>query len=136
MAALLFAVVLACAVASCSSGAPPAPRDLCRPPGVGSTTAAPTNLDTAAAVAEDRYTTPNVVPLDRIDTSRLNLITPGVLTVGTLSDAPPSICVNSQNVFTGYDNELLRAVAAKLGLRVDFVGTEFAGLLAVRNERP
>ncbi|MFZ2175324.1 MAG: ABC transporter substrate-binding protein/permease, partial [Rhodococcus sp. (in: high G+C Gram-positive bacteria)] len=40
------------------------------------------------------------------------------------------ICINSDNEFTGYDNELLKAVAEKLGLRVDFVGTEFAGLLA------
>lgn len=71
-----------------------------------------------------------MVPLDSIDVARLNLITPGVLTVGTLSDAPPSICVNSSGEFTGYDNELLKAVAEKLGLRVQFVGTEFAGLLA------
>jgi polar amino acid transport system substrate-binding protein len=56
--------------------------------------------------------------------------TPGVLTVGTLSDAPPSICINSQGQFTGFDNELLRAIADKLGLQVNFVGTEFSGLLA------
>ena len=55
---------------------------------------------------------------------------PGVLTVGTLSDAPPSICINSAGQFTGFDNELLRAVAEKLGLRINFVGTEFSGLLA------
>jgi polar amino acid transport system substrate-binding protein len=53
-----------------------------------------------------------------------------VLTVGTLSDAPPSICINSKGDFTGFDNELLRAVAEKLGLRINFVGTEFSGLLA------
>ena len=53
-----------------------------------------------------------------------------MLTVGTLSDAPPSICINSQGQFTGFDNELLRAIAEKLGLRVNFVGTEFSGLLA------
>jgi polar amino acid transport system substrate-binding protein len=56
--------------------------------------------------------------------------TPGVLIVGTLSDAPPSICVNSQGQFTGFDNELLRAIANKVGLKVNFVGTEFSGLLA------
>lgn len=53
-----------------------------------------------------------------------------MLTVGTLSDAPPSICIDSAGQFTGFDNELLRAVADKLGLRVNFVGTEFSGLLA------
>ncbi len=87
--------------------------------------------DSAAATsAEDKYTTPDTLPLADVDASKLNLAEPGKLTVGTLSDAPPSICVNSQNVFTGFDNELLRAVAAKLGLQVEFVGTDFAGLLA------
>ncbi len=70
------------------------------------------------------------MPLESIDTSKLGLIKPGVLTVGTLSDAPPSICVNSDGVFTGYDNEVLKAIGEKLGLEVQFVGTEFAGLLA------
>ncbi|SUA03346.1 Polar amino acid ABC transporter, inner membrane subunit [Mycolicibacterium fortuitum] len=60
----------------------------------------------------------------------LGLGTPGVLTVGTLSDAPPSICINSAGQFTGFDNELLRAIADKLGLRINFVGTDFSGLLA------
>jgi polar amino acid transport system substrate-binding protein len=32
--------------------------------------------------------------------------------------------------YSGYDNELLRAIAAKLGLRVEFAGTEFSALLA------
>jgi polar amino acid transport system substrate-binding protein len=53
-----------------------------------------------------------------------------VLTVGTLSDAPPSICIDSAGQFTGFDNELLRAMAEKIGLRINFVGTEFSGLLA------
>ena len=30
----------------------------------------------------------------------------------------------------GFDNELLRAIADKLGLKINFVGTEFSGLLA------
>ena len=58
------------------------------------------------------------------------LSVPGTLTVGTLSDAPPSICINSAGQFTGFDNELLRAIADKLGLKINFVGTEFSGLLA------
>ena len=65
-----------------------------------------------------------------VDVGALGLGTPGVLTVGTLSDAPPSICINSQGQFTGFDNELLRAIADKLGLRINFVGTDFSGLLA------
>ncbi|WP_027502117.1 ABC transporter substrate-binding protein/permease [Rhodococcus sp. UNC363MFTsu5.1] len=105
--------------------------DLCAPPGVGSASAVPTNLDAAAAAAaEDRYTTPSTKPLDQIDIGALGLATPGKLSVGTLSDAPPSICVDSSGTFTGYDNELLKAVAAKLGLEIEFSGTEFAGLLS------
>jgi polar amino acid transport system substrate-binding protein len=118
---LLFSVPLAGTAAA----------DQCAPPGVDSASALPTNL--AAAVkgpAEDRYTTPTVEPLSAVNVGALRLGTPGVLTVGTLSDAPPSICINSKGQFTGFDNELLRAIAEKLGLRINFVGTEFSGLLA------
>ncbi|MEV0948918.1 ABC transporter substrate-binding protein, partial [Rhodococcus sp. NPDC049939] len=131
LVALLLTAVLA--LASCSSGessSGAAARDLCSPPGPGSATAAPTNVEVGSETTVDRYTTDSVVPLDQIDASRLNLITPGVLTVGTLTDAPPGICINSESQFSGYDNELLKAIAAKLGLQINFVGTEFAGLLA------
>lgn len=105
--------------------------DQCAPPGLQSASALPTNLAAAATgPGADRYTTATVAPLDTIRPETLGLSTPGVLTVGTLSDAPPSICINSAGQFTGFDNELLRAVADKLGLRINFVGTEFSGLLA------
>lgn len=52
-----------------------------------------------------------------------------VLRVGTLSDAPPAIYVEN-GTFTGFDNELLRDIAKREGFEVEFVGTEFAGLLA------
>ncbi|GAA5045801.1 ABC transporter substrate-binding protein/permease [Nocardia callitridis] len=104
--------------------------DLCAPPGVAAAAPAPTNLASTRNAGVDKYTTPNAPPLDSIDTSKLGLLAPGTLSVGTLSDAPPSICVDSSGKFTGFDNELLAAVAAKLGLRVEFSGTEFAGLLA------
>ena len=106
--------------------------DQCAPPGVDSASAVPTNLASAATgPGEDKYTTPTRRSRSNtVDVNALGLGTPGVLTVGTLSDAPPSICINSQGQFTGFDNELLRAIAEKLGLRVNFVGTEFSGLLA------
>ncbi|CAM3246153.1 Amino acid ABC transporter substrate-binding protein (PAAT family) /amino acid ABC transporter membrane protein (PAAT family) [Prescottella defluvii] len=130
VAVLLVLLLPVLTLVACGSG-DNAANDLCSPPGVDSASALPGNLDTAAAAAaEDRYTTPDTLPLSGIDTSKLNLVKPGTLTVGTLSDAPPSICVNSHNVFTGFDNELLRAVAEKLGLQVEFIGTDFAGLLA------
>lgn len=128
---LVLVAILSLALAACGSGSGGSggSTDLCSPRGLEEATPAPANLDTSAA-GEDRYTTADTAPLDSIDAGALHLITPGVLTVGTLSDAPPSICVNSDNVYTGFDNELLRAVAAKLGLQVKFVGTDFAGLLA------
>jgi polar amino acid transport system substrate-binding protein len=114
---------------------PPVPAraqvDQCAPPGVQSASALPTNLAVAAqGNGTDKYTTAGVQPLSSIRTETLGLRTPGVLTVGTLSDAPPSICIDSAGQFTGFDNELLRAIAAKLGLKINFVGTDFSGLLA------
>ena len=109
----------------------PAGADQCAPPGEQSASALPTNLAAAAkGPDEDKYTTATTEPLSAVNREALRLITPGTLTVGTLSDAPPSICINSQGQFTGFDNELLRAIADKLGLKITFVGTEFSGLLA------
>ena len=124
-------VVLAALLVAMMGLAPTASADQCAPPGVDSASALPTNLAAAAkGPEEDKYTTPNVEPLDAVRPDTLGLGTPGVLTVGTLSDAPPSICIDAAGQFTGFDNELLRAVADKLGLQVNFVGTDFSGLLA------
>jgi polar amino acid transport system substrate-binding protein len=54
---------------------------------------------------------------------------PGTLRVGTLTDAPPNVFLKDGK-FTGFDNDLLTAVAAKMNLKVEFVGTEFSSLLA------
>ncbi len=111
--------------------AAPATADQCAPPGVEAASALPTNLAAAAkGPDEDTYTTATTEPLSSVNRDALRLITPGTLTVGTLSDAPPSICIDSRGQFTGFDNELLRAIADKLGLKITFVGTEFSGLLA------
>ena len=59
---------------------------------------------------------------------------PGTLRVGTLTDAPPNVFLKDGK-FTGFDNDLLTAVAAKLGLKVEFVGTDFSALLAQVNNR-
>ncbi|MDQ0677704.1 polar amino acid transport system substrate-binding protein [Arthrobacter pascens] len=84
----------------------------------------------------DKYTTADVTPLDQIDKSKLGLNTEGKLEVGTLSDAPPNIFIDPSGKFTGYDNELLRAIAAKLGLEVEFVATDFSALLSqVQNKQ-
>ncbi|MFI6040828.1 ABC transporter substrate-binding protein/permease [Nocardia sp. NPDC051321] len=122
-------------LAGCGSPTSVAVGDMCSPPGLAAAT--PANMDAATAdVAPDRYTTASAVPVHQVDTNKLGLLTPGTLSVGTLSDAPPNICVNSKGSYTGFDNELLKAVGAKLGLQVEFSGTEFTGLLAqVANRR-
>ncbi|PKV78798.1 ABC transporter substrate-binding protein/permease [Nocardia fluminea] len=128
IAALLLLVGVA--ATGCGGSDTGTARDLCSPPGPSAAAAAPANLATGETAGADRYTTATTAPIDSIDTAKLGLLNPGTLSVGTLSDAPPSICVNSEGAFTGFDNELLTAIGAKLGLRVEFSGTEFAGLLA------
>lgn len=130
IAVLLLAVGLSATACGTGSDDAATERNLCAPPGLAAASAAPTNLAESAAASSDRYTTATTVAPTSIDVSKLGLITPGKLSVGTLSDAPPSICVDRQGTFTGFDNELLKAIAAKLGLQVEFSGTEFAGLLA------
>jgi polar amino acid transport system substrate-binding protein len=59
----------------------------------------------------------------------------GTLRVGTLTDAPPNVYLKDGK-FTGFDNDLFTAVASKLNLKVQFVGTDFSGLLAqVKNKK-
>ncbi len=125
------ALLLAALLGFSLLGAPTAGADQCSPPGEQAASALPTNLAAAATgPRDDKYTTAGTEPLSAIDIDALRLIKPGTLTVGTLSDAPPSICINATGQFTGFDNEVLRAIAEKIGLQVEFVGTDFSGLLA------
>ncbi|SCG75569.1 amino acid ABC transporter substrate-binding protein, PAAT family [Micromonospora coxensis] len=62
------------------------------------------------------------------------LLQPGVLRAGTLTDAPPNVYLKDGK-FTGFDNDLLVAAAAKVGLKVEFVGTDFSALLSQVNNR-
>ena len=125
---LLVALLVTTLSPAFPAGAKP---DQCAPAGEQSASALPANLSVAAqGNGTDKYTTAGVQPLSSVRPDSLGLGTPGVLTVGTLSDAPPSICINSSGQFTGFDNELLRAIASKLGLQITFVGTDFSGLLA------
>ncbi|MGW4502464.1 ABC transporter substrate-binding protein [Micromonospora sp. NPDC004336] len=63
-----------------------------------------------------------------------DLLQPGVLRAGTLTDAPPNVYLKDGK-FTGFDNDLLTAVAEKVGLKVEFVGTDFSALLSQVNNR-
>ncbi|MGO9254142.1 MAG: ABC transporter substrate-binding protein/permease [Mycobacterium sp.] len=108
-----------------------ADRNQCAPAGLDSATVLPGNLTSSGAMGEqDQHTTPGVEPLSAVNVDALGLGTPGVLTVGTLSGAPPNVCITPTGQFSGFDNQLLRAIADKLGLQVRFAGTDFAGLLA------
>jgi polar amino acid transport system substrate-binding protein len=50
------------------------------------------------------------------------------LRVGTLSDSKPN-AYQENGTFTGFDNELLKAIAQKEGLKLEFVATDFSALL-------
>jgi polar amino acid transport system substrate-binding protein len=105
--------------------------------GSSQSSSSPTDaLAGAGQTSLDKYTTKTVPALDTIDKSKLSLITDGTLRVGTLSDAPPNIFLDKSGKFTGFDNELLRAIGDKLGLKVEFASTDFSALLAqVQNKQ-
>jgi polar amino acid transport system substrate-binding protein len=128
LAAMLATILLTYCLAPVAPAA--ADTNLCKPSGKDGAIALPRKLATANRPQEDKYTTADVEPLSSVDIDGLGLRTPRTLIVGTQPGGPPTSCLNPAGRFTGYDNELLRAIAAKLGLHVVFVGTEFSGLLA------
>lgn len=58
-----------------------------------------------------------------------HLLQAGTIRAGTLTDAPPNVFLKDGK-FTGFDNDLLVAVAGRLDLKVEFVGTDFSALLS------
>jgi polar amino acid transport system permease protein/polar amino acid transport system substrate-binding protein len=125
---LIATILLICSLASAVPAA--ADTNQCAPSGKDGAIALPKKLATANRPHEDKYTTADVEPLSSVDIGALGLHTPRTLTVGTLSQAPPTSCLSPGGQYTGFDNELLRAIARKLGLQVVFVGTDFSGLIA------
>lgn len=129
LVALAMTTLMACGLAMPAPAA--ADWNQCAPAGLESARVLPKDLtETTTTEPDDRDTTAGVEPLGSVDVGALGLSTPGVLTVGTLSDAPPDVCINPTGEFSGFDNQLLRAVAGKLGLRISFVSTDFSALLA------
>jgi polar amino acid transport system substrate-binding protein len=63
----------------------------------------------------------------------LGLITPGVLKVGTTSNSKPYEYINGSGNLTGFDVDLVNAVAAKMGVKAQFVTQDFSSLLASVN---
>jgi polar amino acid transport system substrate-binding protein len=126
--ALVTTILLICSLTLAAPAA--ADNNPCAPTGENGAITLPRKLAEAKRPHEDKYTTADVEPLRSVDIGALGLRTPGTLTVGTLSQSPPTTCINSTGHYAGFDSELLRAIAAKLGLQVVFVGTDFSGLLA------
>jgi polar amino acid transport system substrate-binding protein len=57
----------------------------------------------------------------------------GVIRVASVGDAKPYTFTNTNGTFTGFDVELLKNVAQRAGLRTEFTGQDFSGLLAAVN---
>jgi L-cystine transport system substrate-binding protein len=57
-------------------------------------------------------------------------LTPGTLSIGTEGTYPPFTFKDAQGTLTGFDVDIAKAVAAKLGLKPQFVLTEFSGIIA------
>ncbi len=129
--ALIMTMLMVCSLCSLALAAPVAADvNQCVATGMDGAIALPRKLATANRPSEDKYTTSEVDPLDSVDIAALGLLTPGTLRIGTLSSSPPTNCLNADGRYTGFDDELLRAMAKKLKLQVVFVGTDFSGLLA------
>jgi len=66
------------------------------------------------------------------DDNPYNLTDPKVISVGTMGDARPYVFTDADGNFTGFDAELFRDVAGRLGFKpeqVVFTGQDFAALL-------
>lgn len=65
------------------------------------------------------------------DDNPYDLITPGQIRVASLGDAKPYTFTDESGEFTGFDIELFRNVAERIGIDdVVFTGQDFSGLLA------
>lgn len=58
---------------------------------------------------------------------QIKTLKPGVLSVGTVSDAKPNAWIEAGQ-FKGFDLDLIKAIADRMGLQVEFRAIEFAAL--------
>src|SRR5262249_28737230 len=118
-------ILMVCGLVLAAPAAATPSMNQCAPPGLDSARVLPKDLTETHGVGhDDKDTTASVEPLSAVDIGALGLSTPGVLTVGTLSDAPPNICIDPAGQFSGFDNQLLHAIADKLGLQLSFFATD------------
>src|SRR3954449_10624756 len=57
----------------------------------------------------------------------------GVIRVASVGDAKPYTYTDAHGAFTGFDVELLKNVASRVGVKTEFTGQDFSGLLAAVN---
>jgi polar amino acid transport system substrate-binding protein len=57
----------------------------------------------------------------------------GIIRVASVGDAKPYTYTDAHGNFTGFDVELLKNVASRVGLKAQFTGQDFSGLLAAVN---
>jgi len=57
----------------------------------------------------------------------------GIIRVASVGDAKPYTYTDTHGAFTGFDVELLKNVASRAGLKTQFTGQDFSGLLAAVN---
>ncbi|MFB2579330.1 MULTISPECIES: transporter substrate-binding domain-containing protein [unclassified Acinetobacter] len=85
---------------------------------------------TASATASTTASAPaNAAASDQTDLYK-RLTSGGTITVGTEGTYPPFTYHDESGKLTGYDVEVTRAVAAKLGVQVDFKETQWDAMLA------
>ena len=73
---------------------------------------------------------PTSNPATSTSTSPTDLITPGVLTVGSDTTYPPQEYIDSTtNQPVGFDVDLITAIAQRMGLKANIVTTKFATII-------
>ena len=73
---------------------------------------------------------PTINPATSTSTSPTDLITPGVLTVGSDTTYPPQEYIDSTtNQPVGFDVDLITAIAQRMGLKANIVTTKFATII-------
>ena len=92
--------------------------------GPAPTSAASSPVTAASAMASSSGASPSSV-----DTSKLNLITPGVLTVGMNLQFKPEMYLDAAGKPAGYDVDLLNSLATELGVTLNIQNLDFNGLI-------
>lgn len=60
---------------------------------------------------------------------KATLIKPDTIVVGTTGSAPPTSMIDASGNLAGYDVDLMKKIATDLGVKVEFVQLDWAGLL-------